>query len=322
MSLQIQQPWEYRLLAWAEEALQSHTYAPIAHTDSDVLEAAYHHCDVVTETHSRTFYIASGLLPTEKRQAARALYAFCRVTDDIVDSNNSTTIRHTALMNWKERVTSPNPSANDLVALAWADSKARYNIPSGYAEQLIDGVARDLTQVRYQTFDDLAAYSYGVASTVGLMAMHIIGFEGEQALPYAVKLGVALQLTNILRDIAEDWQAGRVYLPQDELHNFGLSDSDIHRGQVSERWREFMRFQIERTHKLYEDSYEGIAMLDKDGRFAITAAAELYRGILADIEKHDYNVFNRRAHLGRIGKVSRLPGIWLRSRRNNPLNSD
>ena len=112
---------------------------------------------------------------------------------------------------------------------------------------MIEGVARDVDQFRYETFDDLAAYAYGVASTVGLMAMHIIGFASDQALPYAVKLGVALQMTNILRDVGEDWQAGRLYLPQEELEAFGLSEADIERGQVDDRWRDFMRFQID-TH--------------------------------------------------------------------------
>ena len=170
------------------------------------------------------------------------------------------------------------------------------------------------SQVRYPTFDALAHYCYGVASTVGLMAMHIIGFESTEAIPYAVRLGVALQLTNILRDIDEDWRAGRVYLPQDELAAFGLTEGDIAAGRVDDRWRAFMRFQIQRTRSLYDEAMPGIALLDKDGRFAITAAAELYRGILDDIELNDYNVFGRRAHMTTWAKLSRLPAIWRLSR--------
>jgi phytoene synthase len=200
------------------------------------------------------------------------------------------------------------------VALAWADARARYGIPVGYAEQLIDGVARDLTFKRYRTFDELAAYSYGVASTVGLMAMHIIGYGGEQALPYAVKLGVALQVTNILRDVAEDYRAGRVYLPAEELEHFDLTDADLQRGRVDQRWRAFMRFQIERNRRLYAEALPGIAALQSEGRFAIAAAAELYRAILTDIEANDYDVFSRRAHISTKGKVARLPKIWWRSR--------
>ncbi|GAB4510026.1 MAG: phytoene/squalene synthase family protein [Anaerolineae bacterium] len=316
MSLHISQPWEYRLVAWAQEAFESHIPHPGIQADSDLLHAAYHHCATITRTHSRTFFLASGLLPPEKRRAARALYAFCRVTDDIIDNTVNAQERQTALLRWRDHVMNANPPMHDLVAVAWADTKAHYNIPSGYAEQLIDGVARDLDQQRYDTFEQLAEYAYGVASTVGLMAMHIIGFSGEEALPYAVRLGVALQTTNILRDIAEDYRIGRIYLPQEELDAFGLDEDFIARGQVDARWRAFMRFQIERNHRLYEESWPGIALLEKDGRFAIAAAAELYRGILADIEAYDYNVFDRRAHLSTTAKLSRIPKIWWRNRRN------
>lgn len=317
MTLQVPQTWEYRLLSWAEEALESHTPIAGIQADSHVLEAAYHHCDLITRTHSRTFHMASGLLPREKRNAARALYAFCRVTDDIVDQVEDNEIRRAHLLEWEQRAMSPYPPANDPVALAWADTRTRFNIPCGYAEQLIRGVARDLNKTHYDTFEELADYSYGVASTVGLMAMHIIGFSGEHALPYAVKLGVALQLTNILRDVAEDWRAGRVYLPKQELADFGLTYADLERGQVDDRWRAFMRFQIDRNRRLYAESWDGIPMLDAEGRFAITAAAELYQAILKDIENHDYNVFNRRAHVGLVGKLARLPRIWLHSRRSS-----
>ncbi len=316
MSLQIPQPWEYRLLTWAEEAFKSHIPTTRLQADSDVLEAAYHHCATITSTYSRTFFIASGLLPEGKRNAARALYAFCRVTDDIVDSTEPATARLAALEDWQARVMDVHPPLNDLVAVAWGETKAHYNIPSGYAEQLIAGVARDLTQSRYETFEALAEYSYGVASTVGLMAMHIVGFAGEHALPYAVKLGVALQTTNILRDVAEDARIGRIYLPQEEIEHFGLCDEDIMHGVVTDRWRAFMKFQIERNHRLYEESWPGIALLDADGRFAIAAATELYRSILNDIEAYDYNVFDRRAHLSMVGKLSRLPRIWWRNHRN------
>jgi phytoene synthase len=315
MSLQVPQTWEYQLLSWAEEAIRTEAPHTAIAADSTLLQAAYHHCDTMTKFYSRTFYLASALLPEPKRRAARALYAFCRITDNIVDSQASELERLHQLNDWREIVTSHSPAESELVAVAWRDTQQRFNIPHGYAAQLIDGVARDLIQKRYETFADLAGYSYGVASTVGLMAMHIIGFAGEQALPYAIKLGVALQMTNILRDVAEDWHAGRVYLPQDELVRFGLSEADIARGQITPRWRAFMRFQIERNRHLYADSRVGIGLLDGDGRFAIGAAAGLYEAILTDIEAHDYNVFHRRAHVGVVGKLARLPMIWWSSRK-------
>lgn len=314
MSLQVPNTWEYRLLNWAEEALNSGAPGHI-HADHDLLDAAYHHCEDITRQHSRTFYMASSLLPAPKRRAARALYAFCRITDDIVDEYPDQDQACVRLEEWRQRVTLPHPPASDPVALAWADASARFSIPRGYAEQLINGVARDLHQNRYETFSDLAEYSYGVASTVGLMAMHIIGFSGEDALPYAVRLGVALQVTNILRDVAEDWQSARLYLPQDELEAFGLNEDIFNSGVVTPQWRNFMRYQIDRNRRLYAESRDGIAMLDRDGRLAITAASDLYAAILDDIEAHDYDVFCRRAHINTLGKLSRLPGIWRRSRR-------
>ncbi|MDX2075760.1 MAG: squalene/phytoene synthase family protein [bacterium] len=316
MTLQIQHTWEYRLVEWAEEALKNALPMPHIKADDHALERAYHHCSDITKHHSRTFYIASGLLPPEKRRAVRALYAFCRVTDDIVDKNEDSSRREVDLEAWRNRIALANPPHDDLVALAWADARSQFNVPNGYATQLIDGVKQDLTKIRYATFDELAEYSYGVASTVGLMAMHIIGFTNEEAIPYAVKLGVALQITNILRDVGEDWRGGRLYLPQDELAAFGLDETRFDTHIVDVKWREFMRFQIDRNRKLYRDSWRGIAMLNPDGRLAIGAAAELYKAILTDIEDHDYAVFNRRAHISTIGKVARIPRIWWRVRRS------
>jgi phytoene synthase len=308
------QPWERRLLDLAQEALESHMAALHLRSDDRALNAAYAHCSAITKEHSRTFFMASGLLPPPKRRAARALYAFCRVSDNLVDAPTEPADPHASLALWRERTLDAHVPVNDLVAVAWADTRARYRIPWRYAEQLIDGVASDLGKARYADFGELAEYCYGVASTVGLMAMHIIGFAGPPAIPYAVKLGVALQLTNILRDVAEDWRFGRVYLPQDELAAFDLDETAIAAGLVTDRWRQFMRFQIERNRRFYDEALPGIALLDRDGRFAIAAAAELYRGILDDIEAHDYDVFNRRAHLSTAAKLGRLPSIWLRSR--------
>lgn len=316
MSLQIQS-WENMLLAKAQEALTTHqnrTHTPAA-ADRGDLAAAYETCNQITQHHSKTFYMASALLPHDKREAARALYAFCRITDDIVDSPEHLDVKEKRLQQWRATIMSPNMPTNDPVALAWFDTQARYNIPRGYAEQLIDGVARDLTQTRYETFDDLANYSYGVASTVGLMAMHIIGFESYDAIPYAVRLGVALQLTNILRDVGEDWRAGRLYLPQEELRRFNICEDDINQCCLDDRWNDFMTFQINRARKLYDESWEGISMLNPNGRLAIAAAADLYRAILDDIEQNSCDVFSRRARVNNMGKLARLPRIWIRSRR-------
>lgn len=308
------QTWENVLLSLAGEADsvdkpvdQPPTVSP------DLLMFAHEQCEQITAVHSKSFHLASGLLPEKKKRAVRALYAFCRVTDDIVDCPTGDV--KADLAEWQAAALSANPPLDNKVALAWADARLQYNIPLRFAEQLIEGVARDMHQDRYETFADLATYAYGVAATVGLMSMHIIGFESEAALPYAIKLGLALQMTNILRDVGEDWQRGRLYLPQQELSAFGLTEADIDEGIVTERWRSFMQFQIARNRKLYEESWPGIGMLNADGRFAIAAAAGIYRAILDDIEANDYDVFNRRAYVSTWGKLSMLPQLWWRSRR-------
>ena len=314
--------WENAVLRRAYEALKTPTLGITsgmasgitARGEERVFEEAYTYCAQLTRASSRTFYLASRLLPGQKRRAARALYAFCRATDDMIDQVAHFDDARRLLDAWRERVARP-PNVYDPIPLAWADTKARYRIPHGYEAQLIEGIARDLRQQRYATFAELADYCYGVASTVGLMVMHIVHFQSEDALPYAVKLGIALQLTNILRDVGVDWQAGRLYLPLDELARFGLSEDDVAGGVVDDRWRALMRFQIARTRALYAEAERGIALLDADGRFAIAAAADLYRAILADIETHDYDVFHRRAHLGAWGKLQRLPDVWWATRR-------
>lgn len=306
--------WESALLTLAHEAHQPHVTHEELELDESLRDAAYAYCAALTAENSRSFHMASGLLPEAKRKAVRALYAFCRVTDDIVDHAVSEDLGLAALEQWRHISMVGSPPTNDLVAVAWADARRRYHVPWRYAQQLYEGVARDTVQKRYRTFDDLAAYSYGVASTVGLMSMHIIGYQSAEAIPYAIKLGVALQLTNILRDVADDWRRGRVYFPQDEMAAFGIHEEEIGDGRVTPRWRDFMRFQIGRNRRLYDEAHVGVALLNPEGRFAIGAAADLYRGILNDIERHHYDNLSRRAFVGTGRRLSMLPGIWLRSR--------
>ncbi|GAB4501461.1 MAG: phytoene/squalene synthase family protein [Anaerolineales bacterium] len=276
------------------------------------LARAYALCGQIAAHHSKSFYMASALLPEEKRSAVRALYAFCRTVDDIVDEGS--VVGRAAELDYWRGVSQGllAPRADDLVAQAWADARSRYHIPPRYALQLIDGVARDLLPARYKNFDDLATYCYGVASTVGLMSMYIVGFKSNEALPYAIKLGVALQLTNILRDVGEDFRNGRLYLPKDELKIFGVSEKQLARGEVNDAWRNFMRYQIARARALYAEAEKGLAHLERDGRLAIGASANFYQGILEVIEANDYDVFSKRASLTAWGKLSRIPALWLK----------
>ncbi len=304
--------WEQPLVERARAALNpSGSFR--AHIPSDTrLRRAYEICERVIRQHSRSFYLASMLLPAPKRKAVRALYALCRVADDIVDMPRGDP--EAELTRWRRIIHADPPPDDEPVALAWADTRIRYRIPATYVEQLLDALSQDLRQTRYETFAELAAYCYGVASTVGLMSMHIIGFSDSEIIPYAIRLGVALQLTNILRDVGEDWKRQRLYLPQEELRAFRLTEDDIAIGRVDGRWRDFMRFQIARVRRLYAEALPGVMGLNPDGRLAIAAAAELYRGILEDIEAHDYDVFRRRAHLSLGAMLTRLPRIWWRVR--------
>lgn len=305
--------WENRLLNMA-----GHNVRPAARplsislSDNASLKDAYALCNGISKNHSKSFYLASSLLPAEKRSAVRALYAFCRTVDDIVDEG--TVIgRDEELEYWKNIVKGiQHPRADDLTAQAWSDTQTRYNIPVQFALQLIDGVSRDLRQVNYQTFDDLTTYCYGVASTVGLMSMYIVGFNNERAVPYAIKLGVALQLTNILRDVGEDFRNNRLYLPLDELMEFNISIDEIQRGEVNGKWIKFMKFQVNRAREFYKEAAKGMTYLDHDGRLSIGAAADFYKGILKSIENNNYDVFSRRASLSKWDKIRQLPLIWLK----------
>jgi len=295
-------------------------------------------CATITAEHSRSFALGARLLPPVKRRAVHALYAFCRVSDDLVDSpaaQADPVAAALALDAWRAYVLGPSPSATTSasaesyrdggrsVALAFNDALRRYAIPLQHAHALIDGVARDLRTCPLHTYAQLADYAYGVAATVGLMSMHIIGYR-EPAPRYAAQLGQALQIVNILRDVGEDLEAGRLYLPRIELAAFGLRGGDSADGRVDAhelvtsalgddgvvtgRWRAFMAFQVRRARALVGGALPGLALLHPDGRLAVAAAALLYRAILDDIAAHDYDVFTRRAHAGKGAKVRALAG--------------
>lgn len=304
MTMNLEAPrWEHELVRLALEGVENER----THTSSE-LERGYTLGEQVTRRNSKSFYLASALLPPAKRRAVRVLYAFCRFTDDIVDESSADATE--PLMAWRARALAAPPATDDPLLQAWHDVRVRYRIPVTYVRHLLDGISLDLTQTRYETFDELARYCYGVASTVGLMAMHIIGFKDRSALPSAVKLGVALQLTNILRDVGEDFLQGRIYLPQEDLRRFGLSEDDLARGAIDGRFRALMDFEISRTRQLYAEAWYGIRLLSRDGRLAIAAAADLYRAILEKIVENDYDVFTRRAHLSAADKLLRLPRLW------------
>lgn len=279
-------------------------------TDALTLQQAFAHTEQLTRRHSATFYTATGLLPGAARRAIRALYAFCRTTDDLVDLETATL---SDVEHWRLESRLPGARQVDPTLRAWAQIREHYDVDLRYQEELIDGVALDLKQQRYETWADLYRYCYLVASTVGLLSMPIIGLAAgatfEQAKPYAVTLGIALQLTNILRDIGEDAQRGRVYLPLEDLRRFGLTPDDILHGVNDARFVALLRFEIERAQALFDEAMPGIALLAPGARPAVGAAALLYRAILGRIEAIDYDVHRRRAHTTGWEKLALLPGI-------------
>jgi phytoene synthase len=282
------------------------------------LAPAYAACRAIIQAYSRSFYLSARLLPAPKCTAVLALYAFCRQSDNIVDDAAARGIppatAAAALDAWAAQTRSLAPTAGDPVVQAWADVRRRFAIPQALADELLAGVRMDLWHSRYATWGDLWIYCYRVASTVGLMSTYITGAVDRAAINYAIRLGVALQLTNILRDVGEDARVGRIYLPLEDLARFGVAPRDLLAGRMGDGFRALMRFQVARARRLYDAAWPGIALLAPDSRLGVATAATVYRGILDKIEAADYDVFSRRAHLSGGEKLSLLPGVWWRVR--------
>jgi phytoene synthase len=281
---------------------------------------AYRRCAEIIKHHSKSFYFSARLLPPAKRAGILALYAFCRLSDDLVDEagmeGNSMEARLRAgseLDRWAHRCSGGTDREHPVVQ-AWLDTRVRFGIPRQLPDELLAGIRMDLTLDRYDTWDDLWVYCYRVASTVGLMSMYITGTESMEAVPYAVQLGVALQLTNILRDVGEDARAGRIYLPAEDMARFGYTQDMLMSGVINRNFVRLMEFEMKRAHTLYDSAWRGIAMLPADSRPAIAAAATVYRGILDKIVKLNYDVFNNRAHLSMSEKARSLPKVWWQAR--------
>jgi len=280
---------------------------PIATPVAPSLAEAYQVCKAITRHHSKSFFLSTLFLPPAKRQATWALYAFCRATDDAVDlAQNDPAC---SLAEWVRLARAPTPPPDNPVLLAWHDLCTHYQLDSALVDEMLAGMAMDLTLNRYETFADLWLYCYRVASVVGLLTMAIIGTApGAEA--YAIKLGVAFQLTNILRDVGEDTKRNRVYLPAEDLTRFGLTAEDIMAGTKDARFQNLMRFEIERNQRFYQESWPGIALLPSDSRLAVGAASFFYRTILGKITTIDYDVFQQRAHLTLSEKLCLIPRIW------------
>ncbi|GAC1477958.1 MAG: phytoene/squalene synthase family protein [Gemmatimonadaceae bacterium] len=274
-------------------------------------------CEAVVRRHAHTFALASRFLPPGKRRAAFALYAFCRVADDMVDRAAITGAEGVAgqldaYVGNLEAAVGGTPEGPVFRELARAVTI--FGVPSAVLHELVNGVARDLRPVRYTSWSELARYCEGVASSVGEMCTYVFGVpDGAEArtraLRYARTLGVAMQLTNILRDVGEDARIGRCYLPDEDLAAFGLRREDVLSNAAladNPRWRPFMAFQIARARALYAAATPGIALLAPDSRRCATACATGYAAILRAIELNGYDSLRRRARVGRFARVGIL----------------
>ncbi len=279
------------------------------------LNAVYDYCRGITREIARTFYYGSLFLPAEKRRAAWALYAFCRIADDIADEHDLYPNPLSDLARWREALHGAySGQPRGPVMRAWADTIARYPVPLQPALDLLDGVQMDIGGATFATFEELRLYCYRVAGTVGLLMSPILGYRDEAALAAAVDLGIAMQLTNILRDLAEDASRGRLYLPTTELAAFGYTRAELEQGIITPAFVELMRFQSARAEDYYQRGLRGVRLLDGDAQLAIALSGYLYRAILGRIRASGYDVFSRRAHISTPGKLAMLPGAWLRVR--------
>ncbi len=271
------------------------------------LAESYELCRRVQRAHSRTYYFSTQLFPPEVRPRVHALYAFMRYADEIVDNPHRTAPAEQliALEDFERETLAaiggeavPNP-----VLRAYADTVNRCGIEPETIRAFMESMKMDTRVFRYPTFEDLEVYTYGSAAVVGLMMCRVVGADDRRADQHAEALGVAMQLSNFLRDVAEDWARGRVYLPLEDLKRFGYGEEDLASGVVDGRFVELMRFEIERARRLYAFADGGMAFIPRGRRYPVRVARELYAGILDRIEAQGYDVFSRRAETGRLGKL-------------------
>jgi phytoene synthase len=269
------------------------------------LEEGYKRAEQITKAYAKTFYFASHFLPRKERPAAYAVYAFCRISDETVDSELNSNIEENlrSLETQLKEVYAQAHLKDDLL-LAFRDTVEQYHIPKDYFDELLAGMRMDLRNKAYEHFYELYKYCYRVAGVVGLMMLKILSPRKSGAEKYAESLGIAMQLTNILRDIKEDYQRGRIYLPADELRRFKVSEEDLLQEKADDNFKQLMKFQIERARKYYKESIPGIKMLKGfRSRLVVCCMKNIYSRILHVIERNKYDVFKQRARVGLAEKI-------------------
>ncbi|MEM6521959.1 MAG: 15-cis-phytoene synthase CrtB [Cyanobacteria bacterium P01_D01_bin.71] len=291
-------------------------------------EDAYEVCRQITAKYSKTFYMGTLLMTPPKRRAIWAIYVWCRRTDELVDGPQAALTTEETLNRWEKQLHSIfQGHPVDHTDIALVDTLKRFPLDIQPFIDMIDGQRMDLDKSRYHTFEELKLYCYRVAGTVGLMSTAVMGVDTQQnTSPWqshvsgldprreAVALGIANQLTNILRDVGEDARRGRIYLPLEDLKLFGYSEDDLMNGVIDDRWRALMKFEIQRARKFFQQAERGISLLSPDARWPVWAAQVLYSKILDVIERNGYDVFNKRAFVPTWQKLTYLPSTLVRSR--------
>ncbi len=284
---------------------------------------AYRYCRQIAKHHAKTFYLATLFLPKRQRNPIYAMYALLRTVDDLVDqaenklTNGSLSRAELGSMmaDWKTRLHEcyEGNHNNDPIMMAWQDTLKSYTVPIELPLDLMDGVTMDIDFKPFETFDDLYVYCYKVASVVGLMCSEIFGYSDKKALDHAIELGIAMQLTNILRDIGEDVDRGRIYLPLEDLDRFGYTQEEFMRKEMNENFIALIKFQIARARSYYTASEQGIPMLEKNSRIAVKVSSLNYCNILKAIEENNYDVFSQRAYRSFYQKLRTIPSIWYKT---------
>jgi len=242
-----------------------------------------------------------------------AIYAFMRRSDDIADSAANPAVAFEGLRQWRAQVDAVlnGGDASDPILPALADTVRHYHIPPRYFHELLDGTEMDQTTTRYATFDDLYKYCYRVASAVGLIVLPIFGYKDKAALAPAEACGIAFQLTNILRDVKEDAQMGRVYLPLEDLRRFGVSEDDIMDARATPQFLELMKFETARAREFYDKAQPLLDLIDADSRGTLAVMIAIYGGILRKIEESNFAVFDRRVRLSTAEKLWIVGKHWM-----------
>ena len=278
------------------------------------LDLAYGHCQRIAKEHAKNFYYAFRTLPSKKRRAIYAAYAFCRICDDIADEDLSLEEKRRLFAETRRRLReSGDGRGQDLVFTSLHDASRTFDIPRHYFQEIIEGVEMDLTWTRFQTFEELRPYCYKVASVVGLICIEVFGYEDPKSREHAVDLGIAMQLTNIIRDVREDAQRGRIYIPLEEMESFGYSEGELMAGVNNNAFRELMRFQAARARAYLDSGKNLIPLVSPRSRACPKVLHGVYSAILERIEASGFDVFERRIGLSTSEKLLLTAKLWLGS---------